>query len=168
MPLEELRVLCGLTSTGRLKNFFDFKRMSVCIFLVVSTNNVSFFNFFTDFGVPIIDSICFSITKGDSDVTCVSLFVDSIIINFGKFSCALNSVEASISSSESGRCRLCAIESIFLVLSLDGYALHPPWSPTRGRYTETALQFPAPKLHTRHTRRARFQSTSDYPSFNNK
>ena len=43
MPLEDLRVLCGLTSTGRLKNFFDFKRMSVCIFLVVSTNNVPFF-----------------------------------------------------------------------------------------------------------------------------
>ena len=87
--------------------------MSVCIFLVVSTNSVPFFNFFTDFGVPIIDSICFSITKGDSDVTCVSLLVVLIIINFGKCSCALNSVEASISSSESGRCRLCAIESIF-------------------------------------------------------
>ena len=49
--------------------------------------------------MPIIDSICFSITKGDSDITCVSLFVDSIIINFGKFSYALKSVEASISSS---------------------------------------------------------------------
>ena len=87
--------------------------------------------------------------------------------NPGPVRAVLNTVVASKSSSESGRCHLCASESIILFLSLNGYALHPPWSPTRGRYTETALQFPAPKLHTRHTRRARFQSTSDYPSFNN-
>ena len=46
-----------------------------------------------------------------------------------------------------------------------GYALHPPWSPTRGRYVETDLQFPAPKLHTHHTRRAQFQSNSDHLRF---
>ena len=78
-------------------------------------------------------SICFSITNGDSDVTSVSLIMDSISRNFGKVSCALNSVEASISSTESGRCRLLFEEAIFSVLCLDGYALHPPWSPTRGR-----------------------------------
>ena len=89
-----------------------------------------FFNFFTDFGVPIIDSICFSITKGDSDVTCVSLFVDSIIINFGKFSCALNSVEASISSSESGR--LCAIESIFFSFKSRRLCASPSLEPYKG------------------------------------
>ena len=117
--------------------------------------------------MPIVASICFSMTNGDSDVIGFSLFVDSITMNFGKVSTARKSVEGLISSSESGRCLLLFEVAIFLVLSLDGYALHPPWSPTRGRYTETALQFTAPKLHTRHTRRARFQSTSDYPSFNN-
>ena len=47
----------------------DFKRFSVCVFLLVSTSNVLFFSFLTDFGVPINDSICFSITKGDKEVT---------------------------------------------------------------------------------------------------
>ena len=37
-------------------------------FLFVSTSNVLFFNFLTDFGVPIKPSICFSITKGERDV----------------------------------------------------------------------------------------------------
>ena len=45
--------------------------------------------FFTFFGVPIIDSICFSIIKGDNDVTCFSSFLE-ITENFGKFSFALN------------------------------------------------------------------------------
>ena len=44
-------------------------------------------------------------------------------------------------------------------------ALHPPWSPTRGRFAETDLQFPAPKLHNYHTRRAKFQSNSDHLRF---
>ena len=92
-------------------------------------------------------------TNGDSDVIGFSLFVDSITMNFGKVYTARKSVEELISSSKSGRCRLLFEVAIFLVLSLDGYALHPPWSRTRGRYTEKALQFPAPKLHTRHTRR---------------
>ena len=46
-----------------------FKRFSVCVFLLVSTSKVLFFSFLTDFGVPINDSICFSITKGDKEVT---------------------------------------------------------------------------------------------------
>ena len=167
IPFEEFKLLCTETSTGKLKNCVIFKRLSVWAFRVVSTKSVLFFNFLTDLGVPIDDCICFSITNGDNDVIGFSLFFDSITMNLGKLSTVLNSVAASISSSESGLSRLRFEEAIFSVLSLDGYALHPPWSPTRGRYTETALQFPAPKLHTRHTRRARFQSTSDYPSFNN-
>ena len=108
----------------------------------------SVFQFLYFFGVPIIASICFSITKGESDVIGFSLFFDSIIKNLAKLSGVLNKVEESISSSESGRCRLLFVGSIVFVLRLDGYALHPPWSPTRGRYVETDLQFPAPKLHT--------------------
>ena len=64
-------------------------------------------NSLTDLGVPIRASICFSMTKGDSDVIGFSLFFDSMIRNFAKFSCVLNIVEVSISSlSESDRGRL--------------------------------------------------------------
>ena len=44
-------------------------RLSVWDFLLVSTSSVLFFNFLTDFGVPINDLICFSIMKGDKEVT---------------------------------------------------------------------------------------------------
>ena len=44
-------------------------------------------------------------------------------------------------------------------------ALHPPWSPIRGRYTEMDLLFPTPKLHYCHTRRSRFKRISDYIRF---
>ena len=68
--LDEFKLLCSVTSTGTPKKevcfFFKF---SVLVFLVVSTNNVPFFNFLTDLAVPIIDSICFSITNGESEVT---------------------------------------------------------------------------------------------------
>ena len=53
----------------QVKKEVTFKRFSVCVFLLVSTSRVLFFSFFTDFGVPINDSICFSITKGDREVT---------------------------------------------------------------------------------------------------
>ena len=53
---------------------------------MVSTKSVLFFNFLTDLGVPIDDCICFSITNGDSDVICLSLFFDSITMNLGKLS----------------------------------------------------------------------------------
>ena len=79
-----------------------------------------------------------------------------------KLSCDIKIAEASSSSSsESGLSRLFVGNAIVKCLCLDSYALHPPWSPTRGRFVETDLQFPAPKLHNYHTRRARSQSNSD-------
>ena len=57
-----------------------------------------FLNFLTDFGVPIVDSVFFSITKGDSEAIGFSLFFDSIMRNFGNVSCVLKRVDASISS----------------------------------------------------------------------
>ena len=85
IPLDELRVLCSETVTGRLKKVFIFKRFSVWAFLVVSTNNVWFFNFFTLLAVPIAASICFSMTNGDNEVIDCSVF-DFITRNFGKLS----------------------------------------------------------------------------------
>ena len=50
-------------------------------------NNVPFLiNFFTDLAVQIIDSICFSITNGESEVTGLSMFLDSMIRYLAKFS----------------------------------------------------------------------------------
>ena len=73
IPLQLLRVLCSVTVTFKLKNFVIFRWFSDWLFLLVSTKRVPFFNFFfTFFGVPIIDSICFSIMKGDNDVICFS------------------------------------------------------------------------------------------------
>ena len=69
IPLELFRLLCSETFTLRLKNDLTFKRFSVCDFLFVSTNNVLFLSFLTDLGVPIKDSICFSMMKGDKEVT---------------------------------------------------------------------------------------------------
>ena len=54
-----------MTVTFKLKNEEIFRRLSVCAFLFVSTSKVLFLSFFTDLGVPIKASICFSITKGD-------------------------------------------------------------------------------------------------------
>ena len=70
IPLQLLRVLCSMTVTFKLKNFVIFRRFSDCFFRFVSTKNVQIFNFLTLFGVPINDSICFSIIKGDNDVIC--------------------------------------------------------------------------------------------------
>ena len=69
IPLELLRLLCSETLTLRLKKDFILRRFSVCDFLFVSTSNVLFLNFLTDFGVPINDSVCFSMMKGDKKVT---------------------------------------------------------------------------------------------------
>ena len=114
-----------------------------------------FFNFLTDFAVPIWDSICFSITKGDREVIGFSGFFDLMIRYLAKFSFEVKIAEAeSSSSSESSLSRLCVEDVIVKCVCLDSYALHPPWSPTRGRLLETDLQFPAPKLHNYHTRRA--------------
>ena len=64
----------------------SFFRFSVCAFLEVSTNEVWFFNFLTNFTVPILDSICFSITKGDREVIGFSGCFDLIIRYLAKFS----------------------------------------------------------------------------------
>ena len=56
--------------------------------MFVSTKRVPFFNFFTFFGVPIIDSICFSMMNGDSEVIGLSSLLE-IPKNFAKFSFAL-------------------------------------------------------------------------------
>ena len=69
IPFELFKLLCSVTETFRLKNEVTFKRFSACVFLLVLTSRVLFLTFLTDFGVPIHDSICFSITKGDKEVT---------------------------------------------------------------------------------------------------
>ena len=63
-------------------------------------------SFFTDFGVPIVDSICFSITNGDKEVIGFSESFDFTTRNLAKLSTGLKTVEMLFSSSESGRCRL--------------------------------------------------------------
>ena len=64
-----------------------------------------FLNFFTFFGVPIIDSICFSIMKGDSEVIGLSSLLE-ITKNLAKFSLALNvNVVGCVSSSEESNAR---------------------------------------------------------------
>ena len=98
--LQLLRVLCSVTVTLILKNFVIFKRLSVSDFLFVP-----FFNFFTFFGVPIMDSICFSIMNGDSEVIGLSSLLE-ITKNFAKFSLALNvKVVGCVSSSEESNAR---------------------------------------------------------------
>ena len=64
-----------------------------------------FFNFLTVLGVPINDSICFSMMNGDKLVIDCSSS-DFMTKNLGKLSVDLKIVEASVSSSESGRCLL--------------------------------------------------------------
>ena len=100
IPLQLLRVLCSVTVTFKLKNFVIFRRFSDWLFLFVSTKSVPFFNFLTFFGVPINDSIHFSIIKGDNDVICFSSLLE-ITKNLGKFSFALKvNVNCCVSSSE--------------------------------------------------------------------
>ena len=93
IPLVEFRVWCSETVTGRLKKVFIFRRFSVCVFLDVSTNRVWFLSFFTDFGVPIVDSICFSITNGDKEVIGFSVSFDFTTRNLAKLSTGLKTVE---------------------------------------------------------------------------
>ena len=105
ISLQLLRVLCSVTVTFKLKNFVIFRRFSDWDFLFVSIKRVPFFNFFTFFGVPIKNSICFSIIKGDNDVTCFSSLLE-ITKNFVKFSFALNvKVVSCVSSSEESNAR---------------------------------------------------------------
>ena len=69
IPFELFKLLCFETVTFKLKNEVIFRRLSVCAFLFVSTSKVLFLSCFTDLGVHIKASICFSITKGDREVT---------------------------------------------------------------------------------------------------
>ena len=65
-----------------------------------------FLIFFTFFGVPIIDSICFSIMKGDSEVIGLSSLLE-ITKDFEKFSLALNvKVVGCVSSSEESNSKI--------------------------------------------------------------
>ena len=81
IPLQLLSVLCSVTVTFRLKNFVNFKRFSDCDFLFVSTKSVPFLICFLQFfGVPIMDSICFSIMNGGNYVICFLLFTESLKI----------------------------------------------------------------------------------------
>ena len=86
MPFEVFNVLCSDADTFMLKNFLTFYRFSVCARLVVSTRIVLFFSFLTVLGVPINDSICFSITKGDRLVIDLSSSSDLMTKNLGKLS----------------------------------------------------------------------------------
>lgn len=100
IPLQLLRVLCSVTVTFKLKKIVIFKRFSDWLFRFVSTKSVPFFNFLTFFGVPIHDSNCFSMIKGDNVVICFSSLLE-ITKNFGKFSFVLNTnVSGCVSSSE--------------------------------------------------------------------
>ena len=100
-----------------------------------------FFFFFTFFGVPIIDSICFSIMNGDSEVIGLSSLLE-ITKTFAKFSFALNvNVVSCVASSEESNARNRFREAMVINVWFDSNAPHPPWSPTRGRLTEIDLLF---------------------------
>ena len=105
IPLDEFKLLCSVTSTGTPKK--------VVCFSSFQFGSPRRFNQLTDLAVPIIDSICFSITNGESEVTGFSLFLDSMIRYLAKFSCEVKIVEvSSSSSSESSRCRLFVEDAI--------------------------------------------------------
>ena len=109
IPFEVFNVVCSETVTCKLKNCLTLSRCSVCVFLVVSTSNVLFFNFLTVFGVPMRASICFSMIKGDRDVIGCSTLSDLMTKNFAKLSEGLYIKEVSISSSESDHSLFCVV-----------------------------------------------------------
>ena len=89
------------------KESVHFFRLSVWPLRVVSTRSVWSISFLTDFAVPIVDSICFSITNGDSEVIGFSELFDLRIRYFAKLSCDVKIAEATCSSSsESSLSRL--------------------------------------------------------------
>ena len=152
ITLQLLRVLCSVTVTFKLKNFVIFRRFSDWLFRLVSTKRVPFFIiFFTFFGVPIKDSICFSIIKCNNDVICFSSLLE-ITKNLGKFSFALKvNVVGCVSSSEDSNARNRFRVAMVINFWFDSYAPHPPWSPTRGRLTEMDLLFLTSRLHCYYT-----------------
>ena len=89
-----------MTETLKPKKVVAFKRFSVCDFLFVSTRRVLFFSFLTDFGEPIILSICFSIMKGERDVTAFSS-IDLITRNLANVSLPLKTKLGVCSKSSS-------------------------------------------------------------------
>ena len=107
IPLQLLSVLCSVTMTLILIFFCNFQeiislRFSVCF---EQKSSIFYFFFFTFSGVPIIDSICFSIMNGDSEVIGLSSLLE-ITKNFAKFSFALNvKVVGCVSSSEESNAR---------------------------------------------------------------
>ena len=88
-----------------IKKFCKFQKIISLRFSVCFDQNSSIFYFFTFLGVPIIDSICFSIMKGDSEVIGLSSLLE-ITKNLAKFSFALNvKVVGCVSSSEESNAR---------------------------------------------------------------
>ena len=80
-PLLVFRDLWGYVLTAILLNIVIFNRKSACFLFSTSTSNVSFFNFFTDFGVILLD-MTFSIMNGERLV--IGKHLDSIEMNLGK------------------------------------------------------------------------------------
>ena len=102
IPLDVFKVLCSDTVTFRSKKSFAFRRLSVCVFLFVSTNKVLFLSFLTVLTVPMSAAICFSIMKGDKLLISFSSSSDFMTKNLAKFS-GLKIVEVYVLSSESCR-----------------------------------------------------------------
>ena len=93
-------------SNINIKKFCKFQKIISLRFSVCFDQKSSiFYFFFTFFGVPIIDSICFSMMKGDSEVIGLSSLLE-ITKNLAKFSLALNvKVVGCVSSSEESNAR---------------------------------------------------------------
>ena len=101
--------------------------------------------------MPIIDSICFSMMNGDSEVIGLSSLLE-ITKNFAKFSFALNvNVVGCVSSSKESNARNRFREAMVIKFWFDSYAPNPPLSPTRGRLTEMDLLFLTSRLHCYYT-----------------
>ena len=88
-----------------VKEFCNFQEIISLRFSVSFDQKSSIFYFFTSFGVPIKDSICFSMMKGDSEVIGLSSLLE-ITKNLAKFSFALKvKVVGCVSSSEESNAR---------------------------------------------------------------
>ena len=88
-----------------VKEFCNFQEIISLRFSVCFDQKSSIFKFFNIFGVPIKDSICFSMMNGDSEVISLSSLLE-ITKNLAKFSLALNvKVVGCVSSSEESNAR---------------------------------------------------------------
>ena len=104
-------------------------------------------------------------TNGDSDVIGFSLFVDSTIRNLAKVSCALNSVEESISSSESGLSRLLFWGSIVLVFMSRWLCASPSLEPYQGTLCGNGSPVSSAKATYPSYSPCQFHSNSDHLRF---